>query len=94
MQTTEYIDRDKLSVFHECLTACKGYYVGNPYIVNRVQCDEVSVTYKFDEVYQYLNFQRMWGRINTPIVEKRRQLPFHRRLAKKISACWLRLKTL
>lgn len=93
MQTTEYIPTEKLELFHECLVACKGYYRGNPYIVNRVRCDEVCVTYIFDEVYQYRNFHRMWKRVNTPIVEKMRQLPFHRRLAKKISACWLYLKT-
>lgn len=65
VKVTEYVPNEKLKQFTELLSSCGGYFTHNP----RYGKLTTWVSY---EVEDYARFSKAWRRVNTPIVEKRK----------------------
>lgn len=65
VQATEYIPNEKLKQFAELLSFCGGRFTHNPSIGKK----QTLVSYEIDD---YARFSKAWVRINTQIIEKRK----------------------
>ena len=67
----EPIPDGKLKQFDELLKACNGRYLGNPYETHD-QWGRYRASFEFDLSEDSNKFGRLWGAMNTPIVEIRK----------------------
>lgn len=71
VQATEYVPNEKLKQFTELLCCCGGRFTHNPSIGKK----QTLVSYEIDD---YTRFSKAWVRVNTPIIEKRKDTFWHK----------------
>lgn len=78
MEITEYIPKEKFSLWLDIFKSTSGRFAKNPF-----DCfNSVIVSYTFIDCDDYTKLNAEWKRLNTPIVEARRG--FWKKLKKKI----------
>ena len=71
VEITEYVPNEKLKQFTELLDCCGGHFTHNP----RYGKLTTWVSYEVDD---YARFSKAWVRVNTQIVEKRKDALWRR----------------
>ena len=67
MQTTTYISRKHFNLWYDIFKVSSGRFTWRPLILT----NSVQVQYKFDNIDDCNDFERMFQRLSRPIVETR-----------------------